>query len=978
MRSLSRLPGTPLALLGLVVGCSPAAPIAQTPTPTPPVAATAKPAPAPHASWSFSSAGEANAQLQLADGSVLQVGEHGRRWLLPKAGGEPQQAATITPQDLVDARLEPGAGGGAQVLLLGEQGAVFFAKDALGEIVAQKPGPKDHKAIAFSAGKQALFGVDKAGTLHRSTDSGATWVQSRLALRAGDQVIGMAANGRGEVLVALQPQRVLVSTDDGATFAQIGTPGIGARGVIRDAKGDLFLLGAVKEQAGRLANGKLELAAPVALTSRKQGKEKRRPRVELAGQRTVTITETPEPKPSKKVKIEATIAAFGKEGTPSVLEASAARSTRILVGGHENAVVIGVHDDRADPPTTKLMRTIDDGKTWEALGTLSGRLSSSGELFVGPGQVFVGEVCDDETGSCKAAQVKDGNKPWKDVLLPPKTRLERMQIDAAHDRAWIIAGHGDKETLLVGKLSEGTFAPTKLELPKGAPSASAVDAKGNLRLAYGWPFRVLKITPEVAMTPALFASFEAQAVDLAGERGFAWDGDAAYETADGGEHWAKVPTGAAGAIACADAGCVQGQAVRVGWELPDPAKELVAAKTTAPPEKPEVSEKPAAATTDSPLGLSCTPGGAWKPFESSQWGLLTALDGDVRFVTPTRANDGSTGVVVGRGSAAPTRIALLGPKAKDSDTWRTREWTHTTNEGFVSLRYTFGGKAAEGTKYAPVDVELAWYSAATGKANKAKLPKVSPFRVGRTAPSALHAIVDGGLLFLPNSGDGALTFVKDGGKVETMPRPPEPEQGDWTDAFKKGDQIVLSYQRSGHITFARTADAGKTWSTTTWSLGAPVALGMLDGKMTLAIRSSLYSAGPPAALLSFEALTNDPPEALRIDPKKLALGSALVACTPKTRLGLPIGLERSPERRNAKMTLAPAKGDKDGPMSFELASVLDRVDGAGAACNDGLQLEKVGGGDLEALVAPHDLGHGWLLRRKDDKLEVRPLACKAE
>lgn len=967
-------PLTSLALLGLAVGCSPAAPPVETPKPPPPVA-TPKPAPAPHATWSFSGAGQANAQVDLGERGVLQVGDHGRRWLFAKGATEPQQAATIAPQDLVDARVD-----GAQTLLVGEQGAVFTAKDPLGAVDTPRPGPKDNKALAFRAGKQAILGVEKNGTLHRSTDAGLAWGASKLPLNAGDLVVGLAANKRGEALVLLYPQRVLLSTDDGATWAPIATPGIGARTVLRDGKDDLFLAGLAKDQYAKLASGKLELATPAPLVERKQSKESRAPRAEVAGNRVVTVIETPEPKPSKKSKLEVAIAALGKDaGTPSLLEASAPRTTHVYFAGYENSVVVAVHDERADPPTTKLSRTIDDGKTWEQLGTLQGRLSYSFQMFVGPNQVFVTEVCDDEANTCKAAQVKVGNTPWKEVALPKQTHVDRMQLDPAHDRAWILGTVGDSYKLLAGKLSDANFTATKLELPKQTAWGTAVDGKGQLRVVYGGPTRVLRITPELSMLPALFAPFDAQYIQLVGDRGFAYEGESAYETADGGEKWTKVALGASGPIGCLDAGCVQGNAVRLGWELPDPAKEQLASTSAPPADKPEHHhDKPAAATTESPLELACTPSGAWKAYDATMWGLHTALDGDVRLVLPSHGKDGSTGAVLVRGNGAPATISLLGPKAKAVDEWSTREWTQTTNEGLVHVRYKFGGKPEAGTKYAPVDVDLAWYAAGTGKVKKVKLTKVSPFRVGRTAPSALHAIVEGGLLFLPNSGDGKLSFFRDDGKVDTMARPPEPEVGDWSDAFKRGDQIVLSYQRSGHVTFALTKDAGNTWSTTTWSLGAPVTLGLLDGKMTLAMRQSAHESGPPASLFSFETLSSDPPQALRLDPKHLSLGSSLTACTPKTRLGLPVGLERARDRRNLVMTIDPAKGDKDGPMSLELTQLADRIDASGNACNDGVELEKKGGGAIMAMVAPHDLAHGWLLQATDTKLELRPLSCKAK
>lgn len=971
MRSL-----TSLALLGVVVGCSPAAPpVVEAPKPPPPV--TPKPAEPTHASWSFSGAtGVVLSQINLGERGTLQVGERGRRWWFGKGDLEPKQATTLVPEDLVDGRAE-----GDKVLLVGEHGTVYLAKDALGPIETTRPGPKGVKTIAFRTGKQAILGVEKNGTLHRSTDAGASWSSSKLPLRAGDVVAAMTANVRGEVLVLTWPQRVLLSTDDGASFQPIATPGIGARELSRDGKDDLILEGAAKERAARLVSGKLEIGAPTPWVATKSD-DKHPSRRELAGDRVVTVIETPEAKPSKKVKVEVAIAPLGKEATgTSVLATSVPRwTTRVITAGWENVVVAAVHDETADPPSTKLQRTNDDGKTWEQLGTLPGRLGYEFRVWAGPSHVLVSEVCDDETNTCKPAQLKVGGKPFKDVVLPPKTRVVAAQLDPTHDRAWLVGSVGDNVTLFSGKLSDGTFAPTTVALPKTFVQSTSIDAKGTLRIAYTRPTQILRVGPDGVAQPPLYAPFDAEYVALAGQHGYSYAGESGYETADGGEKWTKVPMGATGPIECVEAGCLQGGAARLGWDLPDPKKELVASTTEPPKETPEHDDEPPppTPTKEPPLKLACTTSGTWKTVDGNAYQLKSGLDGDVRFLAPVTANDGSSAVLVARGTAAPTRIALLAPspKHKPEERIRERSWTERTDEGFVAVRYSFEmGKESKDSKYAPVDVELAWYSAASGKTTKTKLAKVSPFRVGRAGPSALHAIVDGGLLFLPNSGDAPLSFIKEGGKVETMPRPPQPEEGAWADALKRGNDIVLVRQRAGDVSFALTRDAGKTWSTTTWSLGAPVSVRLLDGKITLGMRSSQFSGGPPVALFSFESLSNDPPDPLRLDASKLALGPSLVACTPKTRLGVPAELSRSKERRGLEASVEVDKA----PITLKLSRLEDRIDASGTACNDAIELEQAGGGQMAAVVTPHDLAHGWLIRATKEpwlKIDVRPLSCK--
>lgn len=966
---------TSLALLGLVVGCSPAAPPVETPKPPPPVA-SAKPVEAPHATWTFaSSMGTVLAQIQLGE-RTLQIGERGRRWLFGKGEVEPKEAPTLASEDLVDGRAE-----GAGVLLVGEHGSVFVAKDPLGPIDVTRPGPKGHKAFAFRAGKQAVLGASKTGVLHRSADGGATWTEGKLPMRPGDTVVDVAANARGEVMVLLHPQRVLLSTDDGATFNPLATPGIGARGLRRDGKDDLILEGVSK--TARLAAGKLEVGPAAPWIERKSTADKRPPRHALAGNRVVTLLETHEPKPSKKMKLEASVSAFGKPaGTPAVVEASVSRYARVSVAGYENTVVLGVYDESAE--STKLVRTNDDGKTWEPVGTLEGRQGYGFRMWAGPGQIIASETCDDD--ACKPAQIKIGKAAWKELALPTKATVDAVELDPSRDRMWILATTGDGPILYAGKLSDGSVTATGVEMPKSTPTSATVDGKGWLRVAYDWPARIVRVAPDFGVHPTLYPPFDgpSASIGLVGDRGFGYDGDAAWETADGGEKWTRTAMGATGGIRCNEGGCLQGNAMRVGWDLPDPKKELVAATTTAPKKKddtPEPSAKPSALPET--VKLTCTAGGAWKTWETNPYQLKSGLDGDVRFASAVPAEDGSSSILVARGAAAPTKVQLLGPspKKKKDDATREREWSQRTNEGWVAVRYSFAPGTGD-SKYAPVDVELGWYSTATGKTTKTKLPKVSPFRVGRAGPSALHAVVEGGLLFLPNSGDAPMSFIREGGKVETMPRPPQPDEGAWSDALKHGNDILLIHQRMGDVTFALTKDAGKTWSTTTWSLGAPATVGMLDGKLALTMRSSMWGSGTPASLLTFEALTNDPPDALRLDPAKLSLGTKLEACTPKTRLGLYTDVPRTSHKNGVGLTVAPDKKDKDGkPLSLVLARVVDRVDAAGNVCNDALELEQPMGGNHAAIVSPHDLTHGWLLRANKDqwsKLEMRPLSCKVE
>lgn len=977
-----------IVLVGLVA-CSPAAPPPETPKPPPPKAVAPPPPEPSRATWSFPSAyGIVNAQIDLGDKGVLQVGQRGRRWLYEKSGADAKQAPTLAPQDLVDARLE-----GGKILLLGEEGEVFTASDPLGPIESMKPGPKDQKALSFRMGKSALLGLERDGTLHRSTDTGASWTQSKIPMRPGDVAIAMNANGKGEAMVLIHPQRVLVSMDDGATFKPVETPGIGAISVKRDAAGDLFLVTARYDKFAKFVGGKLEEGATPAAYAEKSGKDKpKKPsshitRRYLAGDRMVTVTEIPEGSSSKKIL--AGVSALGKDPeTPSVIEAAASRyGTRIAVSGHESHVVIAIHDDQVDPPTTKFMRTSDDGKNWEPAGTLSGRVGWNFPIFAGPNWIVMGEVCDEENKTCKAGQAKVGSNDWQELPLHEKASVDAVEFDTKNDRAWILAWENDAPLVLTSKLKDVAFNVSGVELPRSKPRATTIDDKGWLRVVYSYPSRIIRVAPDFGVHPALYLPFQAYEMDLAGDKGFAYDANDAWETADGGEKWTKVAPGTSGDVKCTKSGCVQGGVVRLGWDLPDDKKTLVASATQPPAPKKKEAWAPPSSASIAPLKLTCTPSGTWKAADASFSGSQIALDGDVRLTLPAAAaKDSSVSMFAAKGGGALNKVSVLGPdpKRKPNDPVRDRHWSQKTNEGFVAVRYSFSTEVTKDSdgKYQPVDVELGWYAAASGKTVKAKLDKVKPFRVGLSSQSALHAIVDGGLLFLAGNGESPLYFVKENGKSETMPRPPGSDGFVYTDAVKVGNKILLASLRYGDVSLSMTEDNGKNWTQKTWSLGTPTTLGVADGKFVLIGGQSLWSTSTaPTSLFVFDKLTNDPPDSVRIDAGKLQVGaSGFEACTAKTRTGLRTELAGSRERRSVSISIVPDKKDKEtSPMSLYMIQQVDRIDAAGNACVDGVLAEASYSGGSYAILSPHDLAKATLLRRPNgqwNKVETRPMTCK--
>jgi hypothetical protein len=416
--------------------------------------------------------------------------------------------------------------------------------------------------------------------------------------------------------------------------------------------------------------------------------------------------------------------------------------------------------------------------------------------------------------------------------------------------------------------------------------------------------------------------------------------------------------------------------VRVGWDLPDPGKLLVAAsdkpiaKKAAPPAPPPVDPGP-------PIQIACKPSGAPKPLKGNLWGEQRgALDGGVRFVSFIGGEDSTTAIEVARGSAAPTTVQLLPPTPKNT-TKTVREWVDVKAEGVVVARYGYvsGAKYHEdGTReYNPVDVDLAWYSASTGKAHRVSLPKVKPFRVGRVAPSALHVIIDGGLMFMPLNGESPIYFVRDDGKVTTVARPVGPDAWGFSSGVKIGDRIVLAQPREEAIALVSSEDGGKTWSTKVWSVGDFVSLVPLAGKPALAFGvNTPLLATEPNGLLPFGALTADPPPIKRWNPQTID-GKGVVACSAQSRVGLRAFSFGNEGDREVAFGLT----GSDLPATLPMSGRVMRFAADGSSCVDMLMGGANGDEGQFSLYAPtDDLAHSWLTwTHANGKTEARPFAC---
>jgi hypothetical protein len=180
-------------------------------------------------------------------------------------------------------------------------------------------------------------------------------------------------------------------------------------------------------------------------------------------------------------------------------------------------------------------------------------------IGVAPGVLAIGGVCG-VAPPCLPARIKLGTKDWQPLGIPAGARFSSLELDAAHDRLFVLTVEDNGTGVYAGKQGE-PLKKLDVAFEKGTPRASTIDATGTLRLVFDHPWRIEKVSAELKPLPRAFLPFDPRSLDLAGNRGYAWSDYSAFETADGGDHWASVPAGATGSLACGTSGCLQNGAV---------------------------------------------------------------------------------------------------------------------------------------------------------------------------------------------------------------------------------------------------------------------------------------------------------------------------------------------------------------------------------------------------------------------------------
>ncbi len=1032
----------------LAASCGPAATttVAKPPPPPPPAKVTAKPAESP-ARWVLlpSGAVTADARLTIEGVGTLFVGRSGDRWLEKKGVG------LVAAETLIGEAVRGVVRDGSNYAFVGATGTVFITKDPLGPVVETRAAKTPLRSVAVGA--RAIIGLAN-GVLTRSADFGLTWAPVTTP-KVGGSLVQLAMLGK-EGLALAAPQQVLASDDDGATWQAVATPGIGARRVVADANGDLVLEGLTASAVLRTSPLRLEKVsrAPTAgwdlPLAEAHGVLLGSDAVfsgsaALIGDRYVEAVQDQEI--SDKWRLAVT--ELGK--TPVLRQPPELdHCERVYVTGQDKTIIAGCVNATSVPGTTKskwgpmpawsamqlkLFKSTDGGMTFKDDGTA---LASDREklMWVSPEGLLVVD------GACKRAHSDydcyesppvvrpPGAKAFAKAVSAPGSRFERVIF--ANNHAYAIGSDSSgRQILYVSSNGGRDFVRRPLppvmdeksvaHSPNAGTSAVAADDAGVYVVVRSDTGKFIRYAtnPEGLNAQGTLIDLDVDAFDLNGRRGFAYDvAGKGYETADGGATWKRVAAPAINSsmpaeryVACSAYGCLLAdRATRVGWDLPLGSASSAEAP---PPAKKTVSRTP----------IKCTADGDWKTLTGVPNGTSSNADlgGGTRWVLAKR--DAAKG-------ALSALVANLGPKGLD-----TKELTllqagsidsagtvSMQVEGVVALRYNFKrdksaspppppivktplgkpypsmpyySKFPQITPKQTVDVEVAWYLAATGKVYRGTIKNAGAIEPSKdvidgrdhpsTARTALLSIAAGGVHVRPfqsAGNDAPLFFVRESGKVEKLVWPELPTKDVRgrnlslrIDAARVNNRSIVFGDTGGGLQMflAWANPAGSAWETRAWGLWPELEdardayLRFIDSgdKPIVGVIAPGTKEFPGAAFaLPIEGTKSDP-DVLASLPTQKTMSDPPRGCAkgaiPPWRITVPYSVG----------TRHPVTVTTDGrDVLFATSNQVFRAGPTGEACVSAIDAQQITSPSLKAgtseyfsvIIAPDDLTHASLFR----------------
>lgn len=892
-------PHAAFALFSLLTACGPTTTtvvVAPKPVPPPPKPAV-KVAESP-ARWVLLPNGSvtADARFVIEGVGTLYVGRSGDRWLEKKGGGL-AAAETLVPQ-AVRGVLRDESG---RYAFVGAEGDVYFAKEPLGPIVETRAAKS--KVSSVAVGKRALVGLS-AGVLVRSVDLGLTWApvatpkiagtlsqvamlgEEGLLLVAPQRVLATEDDGASWQPVAtpgVGARRVVADANGELVLEGLTASALLRRSPLRLEKVSRAPTAGwdlpATEQQGAMFGSEAVFSGTGA----------------LVGDRYVEAVQDAEHPEHWKLSI----AELGKAAVTRAVPALE-KCDRVFVTGQEQTLVVACTNPQTTPgPKSKwgppmsytstlirFFRSTDLGVTFKDDGMATGA-DREKLMWLGPDGTLVLDGACKRThndwecsespplvrppgGKLFAKAVSAQGQRFDRVVFGPNGTAFALGLDVTGRLALFVSKNGGRDFVrkpIVPVLDEKGDAHQV-----SGTGAVGVDETGVYVLVRNDHGRLMRYAAALdgSGLKGQLLDLDIDAWDLHGRRGFAFDtSGAGFETADGGATWTRVgaPTISSSVpldrfVACSAYGClIADRATRVGWELPLGAVGKVAGP---PPPKKTLGRTP----------LKCSSDGEWKalPGVSAASTANADLGGTSRWIVPQRDAQKNglhalLGSINAKGALEVKDVTLLGPASADTAAAITMQV-----EGVAAMRYSFKRdkiatpvvptpptlkKPPPGSKVMPVpppipskvpaitakqsvDVEIAWYVAATGKVHHATIKNVGPLDPVRDVYDAreqasqarynLLSIAAGGIHVRPFASmgpDAPLYWVTESGKVEKLTWPEVPTRDVRgrnlpirLDAARVGGRsVVFGDVGPGLQLFVAWANAnGSAWESRAWGL----------------------------------------------------------------------------------------------------------------------------------------------------------------
>ncbi|HEU4405479.1 MAG TPA: hypothetical protein VFS43_09335 [Polyangiaceae bacterium] len=1014
-----------------------------------------------NARWAYLPARPArlSGRVPLGEGRQLLFGARGERWLWHEGSRQAEAAGELADQDLVAAS----RGAGGSWLFVGHKGSLYEADSPLGPFLRTRTPPEP--VVRADAQGRTLLAVTARGTLLRSDDAGASF---RPAAPGPGAVADVALVDPQVGLALTYPERLAATSDGGATWAPVDAPTVGAFRLFHEASGGVGVVGverALRWRPGRPVDRLGAAPAPAALALEAElgpapdAADLREGRGAVVGGEALALRPPPQgvagPWSLGRAPLGERLRLAPLPGTEACahLVLSAAPGALVLAcslapteGGLSSVLLL-----RAPGP---------EGPWASAPALLEGQpgdvrvvAGAGGQLLVTGGcRRAAKRSCDPDaplwlpsweqlppparpgpkpaaSGEARAAG-GEGGSPFRAVVAPSlRGRPLAMAFGPGGARAYLVGRRdkGDELTLFVSDDGGRSFQARDWGLAKreGAePLAQPADAGDELKASLSvsdddtvavvmeGPARAWLATADgdgrMLTLQAPPGPEDVVRVGAYGRFALAVDGEGAFETLDGGQHWAALGPVAtlacpgkrdecAHPVVCGPGGCVVGGDVaRVGWgATPKAGREAPSEVATPPlplPPPPLTCRLDRERWLPLPRGASL-PGAAQADRGKVAWAVLAE--------DPAR---GSVSMVHAPASSAGRleEVTLLGPTPQAGQMLVAAQ---PQVEGGVALRLNLPPPSAGNAERVG---ELAWENLFEGKTYRVTLRDqalLRPIRLrGRGAGVAARADPDllsisaGGVFVVPQEVERNLFFVDARGKVERSHLPPLPAKtldGDEFEASLEAARVdgrSLALGIADPWAFLRATAPGKTWDA--------LALGRPDpssGSSAL-VRLVYQGASPRLALFTFPPAplpSSGQAFALRAEgpivgdaatvPTQGALVRNYRPCSPADRAQSPrIVAPTEVGTRRGVLIESP-----DGsPLSALASAAMVLYGSAASPCAAALEATplpaagpaRLAEGPQEgALVFLSDLEHGWFFRSgvSDERpLEARPMRCR--